>query len=76
VQQSPGQRRSGGDHMLAGVQQQHEPPVGERLCHARRRNLPAAKLEPDRRGHRGGNQAGISERCELGQPHAVGEVRQ
>jgi hypothetical protein len=35
-QQSLGQRRSGGDHMLAGVQHQHQPPVGERLRHALR----------------------------------------
>jgi hypothetical protein len=48
--------------MLAGVQHQQQSLVGKRLRHALRRNLPAAKLEPERRGHRGGNQAGIGER--------------
>ena len=51
-------------------------PLGERLRHTLRRNLAAAKLEPDSGGNRGGNQPGIGERRELGQPHAVGKVRQ
>ena len=37
---------------------------------------PAAKFQPCRRGHRGGNQAGIGQRRKLGEPDAVGKFRQ
>jgi hypothetical protein len=45
--------------VFARVQHQQQPPVGERLRHALRRNLAGAELEPDRSGNCGRNQAGI-----------------
>jgi hypothetical protein len=68
--------RGGFDHVLAGVQHQQQWPVGERLRHALCRSLAATKLEPDSGGNRGGNQAGIGERRELGQPYTLGKLRQ
>ncbi|HEV7995172.1 MAG TPA: hypothetical protein VGP52_02820 [Stellaceae bacterium] len=62
--------------MLAGVQHQQQPSVAKSLRHAPRRNLAAAKIEPDRCGGGGRNQCGIGKRRELGQPHAVGKFRQ
>jgi hypothetical protein len=61
--------------MLASIEHQQQAPVGERLRHTLRRSFAAAKLQPDSGGHRGGDQAGIGKGRELGQPHAVGEVR-
>ena len=69
-------RRGGVDHVLAGVQHQQQPPAGERLRHALRRDFAAAKIEPDRRGNGDGHEAGIGERRKLGQPHTVGKLRQ
>jgi hypothetical protein len=76
VQQRLDHARGSGDHVLAGVQHQQQRPVGERLRHALCRSLTATKLQSDRCGNRGGNQAGIGERRKLGQPHAAGKVRQ
>jgi len=61
--------------MLAGVQHQQEALAGERLRHTLRRNFTTAKLQPDSGSHRGGDQPGIGEGRELGQPHAVSKMR-
>ena len=50
--------------------------AGERLRHALRRDVAAAKIEPDRRGNGDGHQAGIGDRRQLGQPDTVGKLRQ
>ncbi|HEX6442948.1 MAG TPA: hypothetical protein VF007_12225 [Stellaceae bacterium] len=70
-----GDFRGGVDHMLAIVQHQQQPSAGEGNRHASRRSL-AFQIQPDRRGNRRGNQAGIGEGGELGQPDSVGKVRQ
>jgi hypothetical protein len=74
-QYSLGHRCSGVDHMLAGIQDKQQAPVGERLRHALRRSFGAAKLQPDSGSYRGRDQPGIGEGRELGQPHAIGKVR-
>jgi hypothetical protein len=61
--------------MLARVQHQQQPPPGERLRNAPRRSL-AAKLQPDRGGDRGRNQARIGNGRKFGQPHTIGKSRQ
>jgi hypothetical protein len=72
----PGQRRGSADHVLAGVEHQHQPSAGERLRDALHRDLAAAKIEPDRRGNGDGHEAGIGNWRKLGQPHTVGKLRQ
>ena len=62
--------------MLARVQHQQQAPAGERLRDALRRDCAAAKIEPDRCGNGGGHEAGIGDWRKLGQPHAVGKLRQ
>jgi hypothetical protein len=71
-----GQCRGSADHVLARVQHQHQPSAGEGLRHALRRDCAAAKIEPDRRGYRDRHEARIGDRRKLGQPHAVGKLRQ
>jgi hypothetical protein len=76
LQQSLGHRCGGVDHMLAGVQDQQQAPVRQRLRHKLGRNLPNTELEPDRSGNRCGNQAGIGDSGEFSDPHAIGKFRQ
>ena len=71
-----GQRRGRVDHVLAVVEHQQELPAGQRMWPRAAGDVAGAEFEPDRRGDRGRNQAGIGKRRELGEPDAVGKFRQ
>ena len=75
AQQRLGHVRGRFDHVLAVVEHDEHPPTGERLRHPLTRAHAAAGREPERTGNCVWNELRIGQRCQLGQPDAVGEVR-
>ena len=73
-QQHPlAQPRHSRDHMLAAIQHQQHLPAsqhpGQRISHRHPRPLP----DPQRRRHRRRHPRRVRDRCQLNQPHPVGE---